>query len=79
MAIDPCARLHECVGRAKYPFHVAPRIINPPALCITIMLIEGILVLNCTLECLDLSDCCNTTQSNLVVGFIVGAAITEPC
>ena len=43
------------------------------------MLIEGILVLNCTPECLDLSDCCNTTQSNLVVQFIVGAAITKPC
>ena len=60
-------------GDAKWSFAIALalRITKLLALCLTAMSIESTRVLNCALDCLGLSHCCSTTQSNLVVQFIV--------
>ena len=55
------------------------RIIKFLALYIMTMFIESTLVLDYALDCLDLSHCCSTTQSNLVVQFIVSVAIADLC
>ena len=77
---------NDAAMHAKWSFALAHalalrkvRIIKLPVLYLTAMFIESPRVLDYALDCLDLPHCCSTTQSNLVVQFIVGAAITKPC
>ena len=76
---------NDAAMHAKWSFALAhalalskARIIRLLALYRKAMLIKSSHVLDYALGCLDLPYCCSTTQSNLVVQFIVGAAITNP-